>query len=63
MKFNKKEIIFAGCKVKEINQLRDMKRRKKHPLRIKAKEVELFFTAVYRLNLVLRGKNSRKWGA
>jgi len=63
MKYNPKEIIEAGCSVKEIKPLDEMKRLKKHPFLIKAKEFELYATAVYRLNMIARGKNRWKDGA
>jgi|GEM_PF-3708852 len=58
MNVKQKEIISAGCSIKEIRRLDDMIRQKKNPIRIKAKQTALLITALYRINRETRRKGA-----
>jgi hypothetical protein len=54
MSANQRNIIDKGCLYKEVKRLDEMKRRKRHALLIKAKEIELYITAICRIKRAFR---------
>jgi hypothetical protein len=56
MNAKRRKIIEEGCKFKEVNHLDSMVKQRRNPLLIKAREIELYLSAIYEIKRKKRKK-------